>query len=127
MVIALWALRLIGAALLGAMAWIHADLWRDGYRDIEIIGPGFLANAVAGFVLAALLLVPVRGLLRWVAAAGALAAAGSLAALVLSTTVGLFGFVETTAAPLWWETFWIEAGAIVVLTVLAVVATRRRP
>ncbi|RBY88156.1 hypothetical protein DQ244_16550 [Blastococcus sp. TBT05-19] len=121
-----WPLRVVGALLLGAMAWIHVDLWRVGYRSIEVIGPGFLANAVAGFVLAALLLVPVRGLLRWVAVAGALTAAGSLAALVLSTTVGLFGFVETTAAPLWWETFWIEAGAVVVLTALAVVASRRR-
>ncbi|WP_104525280.1 hypothetical protein [Blastococcus atacamensis] len=121
-----WPLRLIGAVLLAAMAWIHADLWGDGYRDIAVVGPGFLANAVAGFVLAALLLLPVGGLLRWVAVAGALAAAGSLAALVLSTTVGLFGFVESTAAPLWWETFWVEVAAIVVLTVLAVGASRRR-
>ncbi|TFV44617.1 hypothetical protein [Blastococcus sp. TF02A-35] len=121
-----WLLRLTGAALLGAMAWIHADLWRDGYRGIEVIGAGFLANAVAGFLVAGLLLLPVRGLLPWVATAGALVAAGSLAALVLSTTVGLFGFVETTAAPLWWETFWVEAAAVVVLAVLAVVASPRR-
>ncbi|MCA0146699.1 hypothetical protein [Blastococcus sp. LR1] len=121
-----WALRLTGAVVLGAMAWIHIDLWRDGYRSIDVIGPGFLANAAAGFLLAALLLIPLRGLLRWVAVAGALVAAGSLAALVLSTTVGLFGFVETTAAPLWAETFWIEAAAVVVLAVLAVVAFRRR-
>ncbi|WP_422677962.1 hypothetical protein [Blastococcus brunescens] len=53
----LWALRIAGAALLAAMAWIHLDLWNDGYRTIDVIGPAFLLNAVAGFGLAALLLV----------------------------------------------------------------------
>ncbi|MGY1915941.1 hypothetical protein [Blastococcus sp. SYSU DS0973] len=73
-----------------------------------------MLNALAGFALAVALLVVPRRLL-W-----------SVAALLLSTTVGLFGFVESTAAPLWWGTFWIEAAAAVVLTVLALVA-RRRP
>jgi hypothetical protein len=120
-----WALRGLGAVLLAAMGWLHLDLWLDGYRDIDVIGPAFLANAVAGFGLAIVLLVVPRPLLFWVAALGALTAAGTLAALVLSTTVGLFGFVESTAAPLWWETFWIEAAAVVVLLALAVVARRR--
>ena len=121
-----WGLRIVGALLLAAMGWLHLDLWLDGYRTIEVIGPAFLLNALAGFALALLLLAVPRRVLGLVAAAGALAAAGTLLALLLSTTVGLFGFVETTAAPLWWESFWIEAGAVVVLTVLAVVAGRRR-
>lgn len=120
-----WGLRLLGAALLAAMGWLHLDLWFAGYRTIDVIGPAFLANAVAGFALAVLLLVVPRRLLPWTAALGALLAAGTLAALVVSTTVGLFGFVESTAAPLWWETFWIEAGAVVVLAVLAVLTRRR--
>ena len=121
-----WILRVVGAVLLAAMAWIHWDLWLDGYRTVDVIGPAFLLNAVAGFALAVVLLVVPRRLLWPAAALGALTALGSLAALLLSTTVGLFGFVESTAAPLWWETFWIEAAAVVVLAVLAVVA-RRRP
>ncbi|CCG04481.1 hypothetical protein [Blastococcus saxobsidens] len=121
-----WALRAAGAVLLAAMGWLHLDLWADGYRTIDVIGPAFLLNGIAGFGLAVLLLAAPRRLLPWAAALGALVAAGTLAALLLSTTVGLFGFVETTAAPLWWETFWIEAGAVVVLGVLAVVS-RRRP
>ncbi|RZU32553.1 hypothetical protein [Blastococcus saxobsidens] len=121
-----WGLRFLGAVLLAAMGWLHLDLWFDGYRTIAVIGPAFLLNAVAGFALAVLLLVVPRRLLAGAAALGALAAAGTLAALVLSTTVGLFGFVESTAAPLWWETLWIEAGAVVVLAVLTVVAVRRR-
>jgi hypothetical protein len=122
----LWALRLVGAALLAVMGWIHLDLWLDGYRTIDVIGPAFLLNAIAGFGLAALLLVTPRALLPWVAVLGALTAAGTLAGLLLSTTVGLFGFVETTAAALWWESFWVEVAAVVVLALLAVLSGRRR-
>jgi hypothetical protein len=122
----LWALRLLGAALLAVMAWIHLDLWLDGYRTIDVVGPAFLLNAIGGFGLAALLLVTPRPLLPWVAILGALTAAGTLAGLLLATTVGLFGFVESTAADLWWESFWVEVAAIVVLGALAGLAARRR-
>ena len=108
------------------MAWIHLDLWLDGYRNIDVIGPAFLLNTIAGFGLAALTLVTPRPLLPWVAALGALTALGTLGGLLLSTTVGLFGFVETTAAELWWESFWVEVAAVVVLAALAVLAARRR-
>ena len=122
----IWALRILGAALLAAMAWIHLDLGLDGYRNIDVIGPAFLLNTIAGFGLAALTLVTPRPLLKWVAALGALTALGTLGGLLLSTTVGLFGFVETTAADLWWESFWVEVAAAVVLAALAVLAARRR-
>jgi hypothetical protein len=122
----LWTLRVVGAALLAVMGWIHLDLWLDGYRTIDVIGPAFLLNTIAGFGLAALLLVTPRPLLPWVAVLGALTAAGTLAGLLLSTTVGLFGFVESTAAALWWESFWVEVAAVVLLAVLALVSARRR-
>ena len=51
----------------------------------------------------------------------------ALAGLLLATTVGLFGFVESTQASLWWESFWVEIAAIVVLGVLAALTLRRRP
>ncbi|MCF6508074.1 hypothetical protein E9549_11750 [Blastococcus sp. MG754426] len=120
-----WALRLAGAVLLAVMGWLHLDLWLDGYRNIDVIGPAFMLNAIAGLGLAVLLLVVPHRWLWAVAALGALTALGTLAGLLLSTTVGLFGFVETTAAPLWWESFWVELAAVVVLAVLAV-ATRPR-
>jgi hypothetical protein len=121
-----WILRILGAALLAAMGWMHLDLWQDGYRTIDVIGPAFLLNAIAGFGLAALLLVTPRPLVAWVAGLGALTAAGTLGGLLLSTTVGLFGFRESTAAALWWQSFWVEVAAVVVLAALAVVAGRRR-
>ena len=62
----------------------------------------------------------------WAAALGALTALGTLGGLLLATTVGLFGFVESTGAALWWESLWVEVGAIVVLAALAALAARRR-
>ncbi|NEM08661.1 hypothetical protein [Geodermatophilus normandii] len=123
--VAIALLRLAGAALLAAIAVIHGYLWQQGYSGIDVIGPAFLVQAVLGVGGALLLLgVPPR-LVPWAATLGALFAAGSLAALVVSTTVGLFGFVETTAATLWWESFWVEAAAVVTLVALVILTTRR--
>ena len=122
----LWGLRIVGALLLAAMGWIHLDLWLDGYRTIDVIGPAFLLNTIGGFGLAALLLVTPRRFLPWVAALGALFCAGTLGALLISTWWGLFGFKETTAASLWWESFWVELAGFVVLGALAALAARRR-
>jgi hypothetical protein len=124
---AIAALRLAGAALLAAIAVIHLYLWQQGYDGIEVIGPAFLVQTVLGFGGALLLLAAPPRLVPWAATLGALFAAGSLAALVLSTTVGLFGFVETTLATLWWESFWVEAAAVVVLVAIVVLTSRRTP
>jgi hypothetical protein len=114
----LWALRVIGAALLAGTAWIHLYLWQNGYDSIAWIGPLFLANAVGGFVLAAALLVAPRRLLFWPAAAGALLELGTLGGLILATTVGLFGFVESTKAQLYWQSVAVEAAGTIVLLVV---------
>ncbi|MGY1609733.1 MULTISPECIES: hypothetical protein [unclassified Geodermatophilus] len=122
--VAIALLRLVGAALLAAIAAIHLYLWQQGYSGVEVIGPAFLVQSALGIGGALLLLAAPPRLVTWAASLGALFAAGSLAALLLSTTVGLFGFVETTLATLWWESFWVEAAAVVVLVVLAVLARR---
>jgi hypothetical protein len=122
----LWGLRIVGALLLAVMGWIHLDLWLDGYDSIDIIGPAFLLNVIAGFGLAALVLVTPRRYLHLVAALGALFCIGTLGALLISTWWGLFGFKESTAASLWWESFWVELAAVVVLVALAVLTRRRR-
>jgi hypothetical protein len=88
-------LRLACVALLGWIGYIHLHLWLEGYRHIPTNGPLFLLDAVAGFALAAALLArpaPLTGLL----AAGYTAA--TLGALLISLTVGLFGFRESISA-----------------------------
>lgn len=124
-------LRLAGAGLTAAMAAIHLRLWAEGYRDLATIGPLFLINGVVGILLAlALLVAPVRGL-GPIAAVTALFTAGTLGALVLSLTAGLFGFNEYIDAELVRPTLYVETAGVLVLTTLAVktlsLSHRHRP
>jgi predicted lipoprotein with Yx(FWY)xxD motif len=90
---------IVGAGLLVASGAIHLDLYLTGYRTIPTIGPLFLLQVIAAFVLAAAILVTGN----WVAeAAGALFAVSVLGGYLLSLWVGLFGFTEVrTAAGIW--------------------------
>ena len=104
-------LRVGCAALLAWIGYIHLHLWLEGYRHIPTNGPLFLLDAVAGFALAAVLLAwprPLAGLL----AAGYTAA--TLGALLISLSVGLFGFRESISA-----SYVTESLAIETITVLA--------
>lgn len=99
-------LRLGCVALLAWIGYVHLHLWQEGYRQIPTNGPLFLVNAVAGFALAAILLVwrrPLAGLL----AAGY--TASTLAALIISLTVGLFGFRESISASFVTESLTIDS------------------
>ncbi len=89
-------LAIVGAALLVASGAIHLDLYLTGYRTIPTIGPLFLLQVIAAFVLAAAILVTGSWL---AAAAGAGFAVSTLGGYLLSLWVGLFGFTEvrTTA------------------------------
>ena len=83
--------RIVTAVAALVSAYVHLKLWLDGMSGIDIIGPAFLFNAVAGLVIAVLLLA----WRHW--APGFLAAgfgASTLGAFILSTTVGLFGVNE---------------------------------
>jgi len=119
-------LRLGCVALLAWIGYIHLHLWQEGYRHIPTNGPLFLLDAVAGFVLAAVLLTWPRPL------AGLLAAgytASTLGALIISLSVGLFGFRESISASFVTESLTIESITVLALiswTVL-VAATLRPP
>src|SRR5689334_5693262 len=92
--------RLVGAALLLAMAGIHLYLWQTGYKDIHLIGPAFLLNAILGALAAVAVLLTPRRWLAWICLLAGLLELGTLGALLLSLTVGLFGFFESWSAPL---------------------------
>src|SRR5260370_28274851 len=91
-----FGLRLAGAGLLTATASIHLDLYLTGFRNVHIIGWLFLFQVIAGYGLAAIILVSGS---RLAAAAGGLFALSTLGGYLLSVWVGLFGFreVRTTA------------------------------
>jgi hypothetical protein len=119
-------LRILGALLLVGLAVIHLYLWQQGYKTIDVIGPAFLLDTVLGFGGALLVLISPLRFLPIAAVLGALLCLGTLGALIVSTTVGLFGFTESTSAQLWWESLVVEAAGFVVLVALAVVARRRQ-
>jgi predicted lipoprotein with Yx(FWY)xxD motif len=89
-------LRVVGAALLAATGAMHLDLYLTGFKNLPTIGPLFLLQVIAAFVLALAVLIP-RG--RLIPAVGALFAASTLGGYLLSIWFGLFGFheVRTTA------------------------------
>ena len=87
-----------GAATIVASAVVHLYLWgkEDGYRAVPTVGPLFLIQGIAGYLLGPAMLV-VRRVVT--VAAGAAYVALSLGALYLSINGGLFGFNETLNAP----------------------------
>ncbi|WP_406011153.1 hypothetical protein OG440_37215 [Streptomyces sp. NBC_00637] len=122
-----FVLRVAGAGLTAAMAVIHLRLWAEGYRNLTTIGPLFLLNGVVGILLTVALLVTPTRRLGPVAAGTALFTAGTLGALVLSLTTGLFGFYESLDADLVRPTLYVETAGVVILTALAMIAIGHRP
>jgi hypothetical protein len=100
---------------------VHLNLWVTGYREIPYIGPLFFLNVLGSIAVGFLVATGTRPLS---AVAGIAFSAGSLAALVLSRTVGLFGFMEAWTPPAR-QTLAAELGAVVLLTVTLVTATLR--
>ena len=48
-------MRLLAAAAVLVSAAVHLYLWFEGYREVDVIGPAFLLNVVAGAGIAVLL------------------------------------------------------------------------
>ena len=93
--IARWTVLALAGTGAGFLVWsavIHLILWSEGYKDVKVIGPLFLVQAIVGIVLALAIVA-----LRWLAllAAGAVTGVATAAGLLLSAHVGLFGFKET--------------------------------
>jgi hypothetical protein len=83
--------RVLVAAGVLVSGIVHFKLWLDGFRDIAVIGPSFLLNAVAGAVIAVLVLTWRHWLPLFLAVGFG---ATTLGAFVVSATVGLFGVHE---------------------------------
>jgi hypothetical protein len=109
-------LTAIGAAFLVWSAVIHLELWADGYKDISVIGPLFLVQGIASIVLALAIVA-----LRWLVliAAGAVAGVATAVGLLLTASVGLFGYVESLTVPYADLSLAVEFTAAFVLLVAA--------
>lgn len=85
-----------GAVLVAFTSAIHLHLWADGYSTIPVIGPLFLVQGIAGAVLS-LALVGWRRMLTAVAGIGFMLT--TVVGLLISVYFGLFGFMDSLAAP----------------------------
>ena len=103
-------MRALAAIAVLVSAAVHLYLWFDGVRDDDVIGPAFMLNAVGGAVIAVLLLAWRHWIPPFLAVGFGLS---TLAAFIISASVGLFGFESTWEG---WEV-WTAAAAEVVAVV----------
>lgn len=125
--IARWAITVLAVVGAGLTVWsgvIHLQLWSQGYRDISVIGPLFLVQGIASIVLALALVVFRRVFLL---AGGAAMMAGTGVGLLISSTVGLFGYQESLAFTDAQTSLMVEFIGAAVLAGAAVVLTAARP
>ena len=103
-------MRALAAASVLVSAAVHLYLWLDFAKDDDFLGPSFMLNAVAGAVIAVLLMVWRHWVPPFLAVGFGLS---TLLAFVLATTVGLFG---VTASWTGWAV-WVAAVSEVVAAV----------
>jgi len=113
--------RLIAAAAVLVSAAVHFKLWLD-FKSLDVVGPAFLVNAVAGVVIAVLLVAWKSWLAPLLAVGFGIA---TLAAFTVSTTPnGLFDDHEKWSGGRVWISAISEAVAVIA-GLIAVIRERR--
>jgi hypothetical protein len=118
-----WALCVIDAALLVTSGVIHLHFWQIAYKDVHILGPLFLVQLIAAFVLA-LALVVTRHVLVVLAALGLMA--GTIIGFILVRAGSLFGFHLGFTSSLAAFVLFVEIAAVLLLAATALVMLRPR-
>jgi hypothetical protein len=117
--------QLLSAILLLVMGGIHLYLVVNGVGGL--LGLLFVLNAAGGLVLATAIIVLRGRLLSLATVLSLLFMVGTLLALVLALTVGLFGIREELGSQLVPTTLMIESiGTIVLVVTTALVSRSRR-
>jgi hypothetical protein len=112
-----------GAVAVASSGLVHLYLWADGYRNVATIGLLFLAQGLAGLVLAVTLVAYPRTL---TAGLGATYLLASVTALALSATRGFLGVMDTLDAPWATPALIIESAGAILLVLGGALAFRRR-
>jgi hypothetical protein len=99
-----------GAVLVVLSGIIHLHLWSTGYRHVPTIGPLFLLQGLLALVLAVAVATSRQAV---VALATALFMGGTVAGLIITVEIGLFGFQDS-----WQAT---DAAASLVVEIIALV------
>jgi hypothetical protein len=102
-------MRLLAVVAVLVSAGVHLRLWSTGFKDEHVVGPAFMVNAVAGVVIAVLLLT----WRSWVPAFLTLGfGVATLGAFVIASTAGLYGVHERWVGGYVWAAAISEAVAI---------------
>lgn len=104
-------MRAVAAVAVLVSAAVHLYLWDQGVRTDDVIGPAFMLNAVGGAVIAVLLLAWRHWVPPFLAVGFGLS---TIAAFVISASVGLFGFSSTWEG---WEVWTAAASELVAVLV----------
>ena len=125
--IARWTVLVLAGIGGGFLVWsgvIHLILWSDGYKDISVIGPLFLVQGIVTIILGVIIVA-----FRWLVllAAGAVAGVATAVGLLLSVSVGLFGYTEDLSVSYGDLSLAVEFTAAFVLLVGAVVLILAAP
>lgn len=104
-------MRAVAAVAVLVSAAVHLYLWGEGVRDDDVIGPAFMLNAVGGAVIAVLLLAWRHWIPPFLAVGFGVS---TLAAFVISASVGLFGFASTWEG---WEVWTAAVSEVVAIVV----------
>ena len=115
-------LRALLSACVMLSAVVHLDLWANGMKTLDVVGPAFLLNGIGGIVLGVLVLV----WRHWLPLLGAVGfGVATLTAFLISTTSGgFFGVHEQwVGIPVWLSA--ISEAAAIVLGIAAIVVERR--
>jgi hypothetical protein len=118
------AWQVLSALFLLAMGGIHLYLVFHGVGGV--LGVAFVLNALGALVLATAMIVLRRRLLLVASLLSLLFMAGTLLALVLALTVGLFGVRETLDFQLVHTTLIVESIGIIVLATTTALVFRLR-
>lgn len=104
-------------------AVLHLELWALGMSRVDVVGPMFLVNAVAGLALGLAVLL----WHHWLPLLGSAGfGAATLLAAVLSVTVGFFGVRETGEGVSFVLAAVSEVGAVVFAVLAWVLEARLR-
>jgi hypothetical protein len=104
-----WALCAADAVLLAVAGAIHLHLWDTAYRHVKTLGPLFLVQVIAAFLIA-IALVATRQLL--IVAAAGLLMAGTIVGFIVVRTHGLFGFKLGFTSGEAWAVLFIEIAGV---------------
>ncbi|WP_109508873.1 hypothetical protein [Nocardioides speluncae] len=103
------AIRVLAAVAALVSAAVHLWLWFEGVRDQDVIGPAFMVNAIAGAVIAVLLVTWRHWLPLFLVVGFGIS---TLGAFIISTTVGLF---DVHASWEGWDEWLAAASEVVVI------------